>query len=377
VPEQGRLLGYDKVSKRFIGSFGPDGFVGPEEQPRDRFQGKLLSYLSFMYVSYAHDYLIFPGGVYAVDFRKLTVRPLFAPASGETVLWASKWKDEKHNLTLAFVGTDASVHVLDQAGSRLLSVPVVLDRQHYRVRFAGRLEGPERYWVWYEPAWYLPVGALENRPAQVLIYDRAGREIEPRQEVPPRRGGARSIHPPTILVEPSPVTALAGAVTSLAEAAVLLPTTQSLEREVRANNGTEVPLLLRFLIFTTQFFLPGGRWDAQAHPGLVFAHVSLMLLSAVLCALVCFLLARRHAFSRGRCIGWSVCGLLFGPIGLLLMVALQEWPARIACHRCGKARLVTSDHCENCGAAHAAPAPDGTEIFDRAPASQQAVPAGC
>src|SRR5262249_182076 len=34
VPTQGRLLGYDKHSKLLIGSFGPDGFAGPDEQPR-------------------------------------------------------------------------------------------------------------------------------------------------------------------------------------------------------------------------------------------------------------------------------------------------------------------------------------------------------
>jgi hypothetical protein len=89
------------------------------------------------------------------------------------------------------------------------------------------------------------------------------------------------------------------------------------------------------------------------------------------------MLARRYAFSRARCIAWALCGLLFGPIGLLLMLTLQDWPARIACHSCRKPRLVTSEHCEHCGAAHAAPAPDGTEIFDPAPSSQRAVPAGC
>jgi hypothetical protein len=377
VPEQGRLLGYDKVSKRFIGSIGPDGFVGPEEQPRERFQGELQYYLSFMYLSLARNYLVFPGGVHAVDFRTLTVRTLFVPAAGETVLWASEWKDKKQSLTLAFVGTNSSVHVLDQAGSRLLSVPLAHDRPPYRARLAGRLEGPERYWVWYQPAWYLSVEALETMPAYVVIYDRTGREIAPRQEVPPRPGGARSIHPPTILVEPSSVIALAGGVTSPAEGALLVATMQSLDREVRENNGTEVPLLYRFLVFTTQFFIPGGRWDAQAHPGLVVGNVALMMLSAAICALVCFLLARRYAFSRGRCIGWTACGFLFGPTGLLLMLAVQEWPARIACRSCRKPRLVTCEHCEHCGAAHAAPALDGTEIFDHAPSSQPAVPAGC
>jgi hypothetical protein len=48
------------------------------------------------------------------------------------------------------------------------------------------------------------------------------------------------------------------------------------------------------------------------------------------------------------------------------MVALQEWPARVTCPACRKPRVVTRDACENCGAPHAMPAPDGTEIFEAA-----------
>jgi hypothetical protein len=67
---------------------------------------------------------------------------------------------------------------------------------------------------------------------------------------------------------------------------------------------------------TTQFFLPGVRWDPRAHVDLVFGFAALMLLSAVVCALVCFLLSGRYLFSRARCIGWSLCGLLWGPAGI-------------------------------------------------------------
>jgi predicted amidophosphoribosyltransferase len=56
--------------------------------------------------------------------------------------------------------------------------------------------------------------------------------------------------------------------------------------------------------------------------------------------------------------------LLFGPAGLLLMLAVQEWPARITCPDCRKPRAVTRDTCEHCGSPHASPAPDGTEIFE-------------
>src|SRR5262245_5389257 len=40
VPARGRLLGYDKHSNQLLGSFGPDGFLPPNEQSGQRFQGE-------------------------------------------------------------------------------------------------------------------------------------------------------------------------------------------------------------------------------------------------------------------------------------------------------------------------------------------------
>src|SRR5262249_49149420 len=107
-------------------------------------------------------------------------------------------------------------------------------------------------------------------------------------------------------------------------------------------------------------------WNMRPDGGLVFGFTALVLLSAVVCALVCFVLARRHSFSLARRLGWGLGGLVFGPTGLLLMLALEEWPARIACPSCRPPGRGGGDResCEHCGAAHAPPAPDGTEIFE-------------
>jgi hypothetical protein len=114
----------------------------------------------------------------------------------------------------------------------------------------------------------------------------------------------------------------------------------------------------------TQLFIPGAGPDMAATGGVVVAYRALILLSALACAALCFLLARRHAFARAGCVGWGLCGLLFGPAGLLLMLAVQPWPARVTCPACRRPRVVTRDTCERCGAAQALPAPDGTEIFE-------------
>jgi hypothetical protein len=56
--------------------------------------------------------------------------------------------------------------------------------------------------------------------------------------------------------------------------------------------------------------------------------------------------------------------VLYGPAGVLLMVTLPDWPAQIACPACRRRRVVTREHCEHCGASHALPTLDGTEVFE-------------
>src|SRR5262249_2172518 len=148
------------------------------------------------------------------------------------------------------------------------------------------------------------------------------------------------------------------------EAAVLVGTTKYLLAAVRGDREMENGVLLPFLLFTTQFFIPGVRWAPGAHVDLVFGFAALMVFSAVLWAPLCVLLARRYAFSGVRCLGWSAMGFSFGWVGLVLLLTLLESPARILCPKCGKLRVVIRDHCEHCSAVHAVPGPDGTEIFE-------------
>jgi hypothetical protein len=152
-------------------------------------------------------------------------------------------------------------------------------------------------------------------------------------------------------------------VTSPFETAVLIGTLASLDAGARRHDGLEAPLLLQFLGGSSELFIPGISWYWRAHPALVFAFAGSMLVSCLICGLGCYRLPRRYAFSRTRSTAWAVCGLLFGLTGFLLLITLLQWPARIACPNCRKLRVVTREQCEHCGAAHARPEADGTEIF--------------
>jgi hypothetical protein len=363
VPDQGRLLGYDLPSKRLIGSFGPDGFISPDQQPRERFQGELY-YPTMPFATGSPAYLSFPGGAYTVDFARRTLQTLFTPAQGQTVLWAIRWKDEKHQSALAFVGTDRSVHIVNETGTPIFSAPRAYDLENHGTLRVGRLENPHRFVVWYEPSWHLRTEAVKTMSSYLVEYDAAGREM------------ARRTLPHRPLIKASYTHALLGLITPMAEAAALVSATESLGYPAGLTRGEEVRLLPFFLEELTQYFIPGAGLDRTAEDGSFFVFEALILLSGVVCALTCFLLARCYVFSRARCIGWSLCGLLFGPAGVLLMLALQEWPARIACPGCRKPRVVTRAACEHCGAAHAPPAADGTEIFEPTAATPHSALAG-
>jgi hypothetical protein len=354
VPDQGRLLGYDGLFHQFLGSFGPDGFAPAGQAPGERFAGE-LRYLTRMWRAIPPPYLTFPGGVYDVDFARRTVRALFTPAEGETVLWATPWRDLREKATLAIVNTDRSVHILTEAGEPVVSVPLVHDAGGRRLRSVGRLQDPERFVFRYGPTQFVPPEEFGTVSDFLLEYDGAGREI------------ARQTLPRLPAVEPSAAEALFGLGTPPTEAVTLIGTSWALRREARATGCREEWLLLDLLeLWIT--FIPLPVWRADLGSGLFFGFTGLALLSAAASALGCFLLARRHAFSRARCAGWLLAGLLFGWVGLVLMLALLDWPARVRCPSCGRPRRVDRDLCEHCGSAHAAPARDGTEVFEESAA---------
>jgi hypothetical protein len=136
------------------------------------------------------------------------------------------------------------------------------------------------------------------------------------------------------------------------------------DSETRQNGGVDAPVPLQFLAWASQLFIPGVLYKAESRPGLLWGFVGLMLLGSAASALVCFVVPGRFAFTRARRLGWAFVGLLFGPVGLLLMTTLLEWPVQVACPMCRKLRVVTREHCEHCHAEHAPPVTDGTEIFE-------------
>jgi hypothetical protein len=311
------------------------------------------------------DYLAFPSRVYTVDFRRRAVKTLFTPAAGETVLWAETLRDGRNDPTLAFICTDRSVHAVDEGGNTVFSAPLEFAPTTYgSVRFR-RLVNPLRYSVWYAPSTQLGMVPRQTLPEHFLEYDAAGKKI------------AHRTVPGLSLGKVSRAKAWFGLVTSPAELTILLTATRKELFGTAISPGTEFGPYSLFLVLNILPFLPdAGELDGSWRSGQVLAYGALTLLSAAVGAALCLFLARCYAFSFARSVGWALCGLLFGPVGLLLMFAIQQWPARIACHACRKPRVIDRERCEHCDARHAQPATDGTEIFEQS-AEQSPVTAHC
>jgi hypothetical protein len=357
---QGRLVGFDTHYHHSLGSFGPDGFTPAGQPPGRRFPGE-LRYATNRGQGLSSEDLAFPDGVYCVDFVRRSIRRLFTSAPGETVNAARWWNDEEAHREALVVSTNQAFHVVTEDGRRLASMPRAFSSEKYGPIFIGKFKDPERYYVRYDLRYWLrEPEEYRTEPSYLLEYDAAGHEL------------ARRAVPPFPYPASSYAQALYGLATPMTEVATLVETSRYMRARARAQRSTEKCSLIDYLE-GIQYYVPGTATMAstlspatQPTSGLILAYILLILLSAAASALGCFLLARRYAFSRSRRFGWALCGFLFGWAGLVLMLVLQEWPARIACPSCHKRRVVTRDTCEHCGALHAAPAQDGTEVFESA-----------
>ena len=99
-------------------------------------------------------------------------------------------------------------------------------------------------------------------------------------------------------------------------------------------------------------------------------HTSLWLLvlppaiCAAISAAVAFWLLRRAGERRGWTVFWLITVLLLGISGVLLMLAMRQWPPRVRCGNCGRKSVTTGFACQHCGTAFPIPDPGAIGIWD-------------
>ena len=204
-----------------------------------------------------------------------TIRMLFTPAVGETVMGVSRWNQDGKR-TVLVMSTDRLFHIVTEKGTPVVSLPRALDHGKYVPIFVGEFENPQRYFVWYQLiTWLREPEECRTEPSQLLEYDAAGREL------------ARRTVPPFPYPAASYTDALYGLVTPMTEAATLVEASRYVRSVDRFNGGTQKSSLLDCLE-NIQYYIPGTSTVAtgishaiQPPSGLIAGYIAMILLSGV------------------------------------------------------------------------------------------------
>jgi hypothetical protein len=326
---------------RLLGTIGANGFVPPGQGRAQPLNGDHIT-------TPMRDYsLVIGGTVWKLDIPARQLRSWFVAPQGEQILSLSalprdlgpdsdsRAADMREEV---LVGTGQNAYVVDRSGR----VRLHLDLSELRTK-----DGNYVVRLWYAQAksqWVVqlaemtPGGLTDIKPSSYLRLDADGKVLE-RGELPalPTRPFSATSETPVAFFY---ACYLGVAPTWLPAGAAAIWLTR--EREQAAED------LHR--LFVEQ------RRDA------IWA-IALMLAGGILAAGLTFWIGRRYAFAKRRLVGWCVGNFLLSWPGVLLMLCLLDWPARLVCPACGRRRIVTRQECEHCGKAWGEPARDGTEIM--------------
>jgi hypothetical protein len=343
VPSEGLVLGYDRVTRRCIGAIGPDGFrAAPMVGGGQRFPDERQTN---MYWSDA-PLLVFASGVYSVDLHARQVRLLMGGTREEPVLGACEIQGANRWQPSRGVGvvTASAVHLFADVSEPGFSVACHYPLAEFPNVEAGIMDDGT-YVIWYQSGIYVPPSERTGHMVQVSAE---GAEVR------------RYDLPAIVEVEPAPAWphVLWALLMPMAGAAILvggyLAFTWVMYGYPLAVMGWSQMRSEMFADYRSFYMVAGAT----------------LLVGAVAWAVVMAGIARRYGFTRRQARWWTVVGFFFGPAGVLTLVALREWPARVACGSCGAMRLVDRERCGNCEAGWAPRAAAGTEIFDEAVAKE-------
>jgi hypothetical protein len=336
---EGVIVAHDARTRRRIGTLGPNGYVpvdrGMAESFRDEFVWGAMSpdYLMILdNKTFQSRLVVFRLSAYTVSIHDRRVQKVFDGAPEDGVLGGNttwiRW--DKTHMGMDVLVTRRAIHISIPSETRRIAVPLEQDPARYDVVVGFRPESEPNVFIHYQPSERLGTAAA-RLPHYVVKANSDGRIVE-RQTLPPLPAEERINMPQAVLtgtVSPPLVWTLAAAYD------------QAVGKDVWAG------------------------WTAGGRPMIVFfVFLALGVLGS---AAGNVLLARRHAFSAGRQIGWGLIGLLLSVTGFLLMLCMQEWLARVRCAACGRMRVVDREACQHCGRPIPPSPADGAEIFEPAP----------
>ena len=328
---------YDNRSALQVGWLGPDGLSAGLALPEHRFEGALAPRTEPFF---AQPLIVLTNAVYRINLHQRTIHKVFTAADGERVLGAAGSGDSTETIKsygpgaeFDVIATSKKIYVQSRDGTPQFAVardPLTTGYGSLTVSRALKAPGAPTF-VWYK--------ASQGTLPGMQQYTAADRITE--------LSGADSVG--THYALPTDTTTAPARRPAWAKI-VFLGVTQSVVGKAftavreRITDG------------------PARKPQPWSKASIVAWLASLA--GSLVGALLAFVLAHHHALTNDRRLIWTATGFALGPLGVLLMLALLDWPVTEACPSCGRKRLVTQRACRHCGTPFGAPARDGTEIFE-------------
>jgi hypothetical protein len=335
VPE-GALLGYDTIDKRFLGSFGPEGFSPPSRSPSGRFSGQPAFFGGTGALSSPRgDYVVLTDSIWQFEPRNRSIKLFFKVDASDPIRCAMMLSSRQASDEPRFVVLSrTSLIILDGSGRKVLAAALPAGALESPFVDLGRLEETNHFIVSY----YLRAGEESKKAVYLECFQKIGPQglIGEATELPVQSSPWR----------PSSYDRVAWTLVPLGGGPV----------------GT-----FACIVLGDPYTHLGRSLKSYPEPSAPWAGLALrMLAGSIISAGVTFAILRRHAPSKVRLVAWTLGNFLLGGIGLLLLWCLAEWPALEKCPSCSRKRVVTRETCEHCGAPFPPPARDGTEILEPA-----------
>jgi hypothetical protein len=318
----GRLWGYDMMSRRFVGSLGPDGFTRTSTGPGHftRMEGPYgYGYYNQWYPART---LMTDTAIYQLDYDNRTSKLFFTTTNQEHIGSALDVVKDLNSGSWDYtvVVTKDFVHILTPDGKIACQVPYDPKYPYYTSINVHFLEATNKFVVWFDPNYETNQLLNWTLPSHVIWAD--GHGITKTLDLP---STSRPGHEP--LVD--------RLINVIAPPASLLITPFSYWGDfsylVDIWKGPDI-----WISFVAAFIYAGVGWQR----------------------------GRRYHFNSRAQTKWLIFNLFFGLPGLLAFICVQEWPARVPCPSCKKLRMVDRENCEHCGASFPPPTKIGTEIFE-------------
>jgi hypothetical protein len=322
VGPRNTIEAYDVFTRRYVGGIGSGGFVAAPNRP--------TPFAEPIRPSGHPDFLLTARTAYWLDLSARSLKPMVSVGGDDAdrIVSAAALTTQTSLAPQPYyrlVATTRKVFVF-AVDKLLFEAPLDRRRAEQQDLNVADVQGPSpRFVIWYTPSQRFRDSRLSRR---FVEYSASGKVLR-EYDLPPL---------PDLDAERDRPYRMA--------AAAALPIA-----------GYEAAKVFGWLLEGTP--LRWGPLDREAKQALF-----LVLLVGALCAGVTSWLTWRYALPPRRRIGWTVGNVVLGIPGLMTLVSLPEWPARVNCPTCGKSRAVTRERCEHCGAPFGPPLENGTEIFD-------------